>query len=69
MNRVVGEFKRRGDYIQVFRTLYFSDTIIISQEPVGWGSWAFADINAIAGVAWAAQETGLAKHFEREGVE
>ena len=54
VDRVVGEFKRRGDNIQVFRTLYFSDTIIFYQEPVGWGSWAFADIYAIAGMAWSA---------------
>ena len=54
VDRVVGEFKKRGDNIQVFRTLYFSDTIIFYQEPVGWGSWAFADIYAIAGMAWSA---------------
>src|ERR1043165_2995712 len=54
VDRVVGEFNKRGDNIQVFRTLYFSDTIIFYQEPVGWGSWAFADIYAIAGLAWSA---------------
>jgi len=54
VDRVVAEFKRRGDLIQDFRTLYFSDTIIFYQEPVGWGSWAFADIYAIAGMAWSA---------------
>lgn len=54
VDRVVGEFRKRGDRIQVFRTLYFSDTIIFYQEPVGWGSWAFADIYAIAGMAWSA---------------
>src|ERR1039457_5716144 len=44
VDKVVGEFKKRGDNIEVFRTLYFSDTIIFYQEPVGWGSWAFAEI-------------------------
>lgn len=54
MDKVVAEFKKRGDFIQEFRTLYFSDTIIFYQEPVGWGSWAFSDIYAIAGMAWSA---------------
>lgn len=35
VDKVVGEFRKRGDRIQVFRTLYFSDTIIFYQEPVG----------------------------------
>lgn len=54
VDKVVAEFKHRGDLIQDFRTLYFSDTIIFYQGPVGWGSWAFADIYAIAGMAWSA---------------
>jgi hypothetical protein len=54
VDKVVAEFRKRGDSIRDFRTLYFSDTIIFYQEPVGWGSWAFADIYAIAGMAWSA---------------
>lgn len=54
VDRVVAEFTKRGIRIRDFRTLYFSDTIIFYQDPVGWGSWAFADIYAIAGMAWSA---------------
>lgn len=54
VDRVVSEFKKRGDRVHGFRTLCFSDTIIFYQEPVGWGSWAFSDIYAIAGMAWSA---------------
>jgi hypothetical protein len=54
VDRLVGEFKKRGDRLGAFRTLYFSDTIVFYQDPVGWGSWAFADVYAIAGMGWSA---------------
>jgi len=54
VDKVLSEFHLRGSRIRDFRTLYFSDTIIFYQDPVGWGSWAFADVYAIAGLAWAA---------------
>ena len=54
VDRVLAEFRLRESRIREFRTLYFSDTIIFYQDPVGWGSWAFADVYAIAGMAWSA---------------
>jgi len=54
VDRVLSEFRLRESRIRNFRTLYFSDTIIFYQDPVGWGRWAFSDIYAIAGLAWAA---------------
>lgn len=54
VDTVLAEFARRQARIHEFRTLYFSDTIIFYQEPVGWGRWAFLDIYAIAGMAWSA---------------
>jgi len=44
----------REALIRDFRTIYFSDTIIFYQKPVGWGRWAFCDVYAIGGMIWAA---------------
>ncbi|QDT24433.1 hypothetical protein [Gimesia chilikensis] len=54
INKALAEFHQRGMYIREFKTLYFSDTIIFYQDPVGWGRWAFSDIYAIAGLVWTA---------------
>ncbi|WP_437191354.1 hypothetical protein [Planctomicrobium sp. SH527] len=54
VDQVLCEFSRRESSIHDFRTLYFSDTIIFYQVPQGWGSWAFSDVYAIAGMAWSA---------------
>jgi len=54
VDQVLAEFRCRESRIRDFRTLYFSDTIIFYQKPIGWGSWAFADVYAIAGMAWSA---------------
>lgn len=51
---VLQECLRREDRIGDFRTLYFSDTIIFYQKPIGWGSWAFSDVCAIGGMIWSA---------------
>jgi len=37
-----------------FRVISFSDTIVLYQVPVGWGSSAFCDGYAIAGMTWSA---------------
>lgn len=44
----------RERMIHDFRTLYFSDTIVFYQKPIGWGSWAFCDVYAIGGMIWSA---------------
>ena len=38
----------------VFKTIYFSDTIIFYQEPIGYGDWAFLDVYAIGGMLLSA---------------
>lgn len=54
VDHVLREYARREDRIGDFRTIYFSDTIIFYQKPVGWGSWTFSDVYAIGGMIWAA---------------
>ena len=54
VDNVLAEFGRREERIHDFRTLYFSDTVVFYQQPVGWGRWAFLDVYAIAGLAWSA---------------
>ena len=54
VDHVLKECARREDRIGDFRTIYFSDTIIFYQKPVGWGSWAFSDVYAIGGMIWTA---------------
>lgn len=36
-----------------FDILYFSDTIVFYQKPLGWGSWAFSDIYIFSVVIWS----------------
>jgi hypothetical protein len=47
INEALHAFRRWEELNQNFRTIYFSDTFIFYQEPIGYGDWAFLDIYAI----------------------
>jgi len=54
LDRMIQESGIAMGMLQEFRTLYFSDTIIIYQEPMGYGAWAFRDFYPIAARLWSA---------------
>ncbi len=47
-------FRRWEDLNGDFKTIYFSDTFILYQDPKGFGNWAFLDIYAIGGMVLSA---------------
>lgn len=47
LNDVLAECNRWEKLNGDFRTIYFSDTIILYQHPEGYGDWAFLDVYAI----------------------
>lgn len=49
IDEVLKDFNRWESLNKAFRTIHFSDSFILYQEPLGYGDWAFLDVYALGG--------------------
>ncbi len=64
VDEVLQDFNRWENLNNAFRTIHFSDSFILYQEPLGYGDWAFLDAYALGGLLFCSM---LAKGIPAKG--